>query len=293
MENEIEKNESLTIEQATEEVKEIASKVEKINRREFLEIAAKAIGTTVAGVVLAGCGIKVDEQEESTPQAEIIPEGTNEDISEPILEGVEAEYAERGFTLVKDPFKLDTSKFALGAPNFATALAEGFNFGPIDSEGHSYILQYGDENTEVTYMHYTGNKPPVVGEIVPVIYKLPETIKEKGLEVSPYAISAPANMPKGVEFKEDSEYYIIPIVVSGSNSGVIPTIYNGEIVNSTYRAFEVVPDSVSQSKDGFTSWVLLRQSEDRIIVEGVVNNTNAKMYVDYKNVPEEIVKIYT
>lgn len=290
MENEIEKNESLTIEQATEQVKEISEKVGEIDRREFLKRSAFVLGAAF----LAGCGIKVDApEEEASTQAEIIPEGTNNDVSEPILQGVEAEYAERGFTLVKDPFKMDTSKFVLGAPGFDTALSEGFNFGPVDSEGHSYVLQYGDENTEVTYMHFTGKKPPVVGEIVPVIYKLPETMKEKGLEVSPYAISAPANMPKGVEFKEGSEYFVMPIVVSGSNSGVIPTTYNGEIVNSTYRAFEVVPDSVSQSKDGFTSWILLEQNGDKIVVKGVVNNSNAKMYVDYKNVPEEIVKIYT
>jgi phosphoribosyl-ATP pyrophosphohydrolase len=289
MENEIEKDESLTIEQATEEVREIAEKIGEIDRREFLKRSAFVLGAAF----LAGCGIKVDEQEEVTPKAEIIPDGTNEDFSEPMLEGVEAEYAERGFTLVKDPFKMDTSKFVLGATNFPTALAEGFNFGPVDGEGHSYILQYGDENTEVTYMHYTGKKPPVVGEIVPLIYKLPETMKEKGLEVAPYAISAPANMPKVVEFKEGSEYLLAPIVVSGSNSGVIPTTYNGEIVNSTYRAFEVVPDSVSQNRDGFTSWVLLEQNGEKIIVKGVVNNSNAKMYVDYKNVPEEIVRIYT
>lgn len=290
MGNEIEQNESLTIEQATEEVKEIAGRIGEMDRRTFLKNSAFVLGATF----LAGCGIKVDEPDEVTPQAEIIPEGTNEDVSEPMLEGVEAEYVERGFTLVKDPFKMDTSKFVLGATNFPTALAEGFSFGPVDGEGHSYILQYGDENTEVTYMHYTGKKPPVVGEILPLIYKLPETMKEKGLEVSPYAISAPANMPKGVEFKEGSKYLLAPIVVSGSDSGVLPTTYNGEIVNSNYGAFDVVPDSVSQNRAGFTSWVLLEQDGDKIIVKGVVNNNKAKMYINYKeDVPEDIVKIYT
>lgn len=288
MENEIEKNENLTIEQATEQVKEIVEKVGEIDRRAFLKGAAATIGA----LFLSNCGIKVDDESSVSSQPEIIPDTPEEDMSEPMLEGVEAEYAERGFTLVEDPFELDTSKFALGAPNFPNALAEGFSFGPINSEGKSYTLKYGDENTEVTYLHYTGNKPPVVGEILPLIYKLPDTMKEKGLEVSPYAISVPNNIPEGVEFKEGSEYFLLPIVVSGSNSGVVPTVANGELVNSTYRAFEVQPDSVSQSKDGFTSWALLEQSGEDIVVKGVVNNTNAKMYVNYKNVPQKIINIY-
>ena len=284
--------EGLSMDEAVEVVKNTMDRVPEIDRREFLKGSAFVIG----GAILSACGINLEElggEGDVNTQPEIVPDIPKEDVSEPVLEGIEAEYAEWGFTLVKEPFKLDTSKFVLGAPNFNTALSEGFNFGPINEEGKSYTLQYGDESRVVTYLHYTGQKPPVVGEILPLIYKLPEGAKQKGLKVAPYAISNPENVSENVVFDSESEYYIIPIITSGSNSGVVPVTSNGEIVNSYYKAFEIKVDPVSQNPEGYTSWALLRQNNEKIIVEGVVNNTDAKMYVDFRNAPQEIIDIYS
>ncbi|MFA5622749.1 MAG: hypothetical protein WC981_00765 [Candidatus Dojkabacteria bacterium] len=267
---------------------EIGEKIDSMpptSRREFIKI----VGTATLAGFLTACGIKNSDFE--TEQESKLPTPVEPVPTEKPLEGIEKEYEERGFTLVKDPLVVEP-RFVKGVTGFNTAIAEGFPFPPIDESGKEYILKYGKDFEEVTYMHYTGEIPPVVGEILPLVYRLPEKAKKKDIEVVAYAISVPTNVSKKVEFTNDSEHYLMPIVTSGSNSGITPTTSEGKIVNSSYPPFEVVADSVSQNRSGFLSWVLLTKMEDQIVVEGIVNNNSAKLYIDFKNAPKEVLSVY-
>lgn len=273
---------------AHEVMREIGEKINSmspISRREFIKIAGTA---TLAGFLTA-CGINTnsaDTEQESKLSTPVEPVST-----EKPLEGIEKEYEERGFTLIRDPFVVE-SRFVKGVTGFNTAIAEGFPFPPIDESGKEYILKYGKDFEEVTYMHYTGQIPPVVGEILPLAYRLPEKAKEKDIEVVAYAISVPTNVSKKVEFTNDSEHYLMPIVTTGSDSGITPTTSEGKIINSSYPPFEVVADPISQNRNGYLSWVLLTKTEDQIVVEGIVNNGVAKLYIDFKNTPKEVLSVY-
>lgn len=278
------------VDTATQEVmSDIGEKINSmppISRRKFLTIVA----TIGAGTLLTACGVK-SENSDTVQQESKIPTPADHVPTEEPLEGMEKEYAERDFILVKDPFLVEP-KFVKGVSGFNTAIAEGFPFPPIDESGKGYILKYGKDFEEVTYMHHTGERPPVVGEILPLAYRLPEKAKEKEIEIVAYAISVPNNMGKKVEFTNESEHFLMPIVTTGNDCGITPTTADGKIVNSTYPPFEVVPDAVSQNKNGYLSWVLLTKIEDNIVVEGIVKNSSAKLFIDFKTVPKEILSVY-
>ena len=252
-----------------------------MSRREFFKKVAIFAGATAVG--LSGCAPRREQSVSETPVTEINPTPMPTEVP---LEGTEKEYAERGYTLVEDPFKLDTTKFIMGESGYRTAIAERFPFASIDESENTYSLKYG----RGTFLHYTGSKPPVTGEILPLIYRLPS--KVKSLEIAPYAISVQANVAKEIQISDTDEYYLIPIVTSGSGTGIVPNTYEGNLVNSSYPSFKVIPDTISQNENGFLSWALLKKQGEEIVMEGVVNNVSAKIFVDYKKVPEEISKIY-
>lgn len=278
-------------------VKELMDNIgEKINsvpdltRREFLSKLKNIAIMGGIGATLAACGVKPEDlnavvkEGESTQPPSTVP-------TEIQLEGTEREYAERGYTLVENPFKLDTTKFIMGESGYRTAIAERFPFAPIDESGKTYSLKYGRGGEEVTYLHYTGTKPPVTGEILPLIYRLPG--KVRSLEVAPYAISNPANTPKEILITDTDECYLVPIVTSGSGTGIVPNTHAGNLVNTSYPSFKIIPDSISQNDNGFLSWALLEKQGEEIVMVGVVNNMGKeKIFVNYKNVPKEISNLY-
>jgi len=275
-----EQGETISAEQAVVEIRNTVDRIKPMSRREFLRDA----GLLGFGAFLTACGIKPDE---------IMPEEVSTSIPVPTekpLEGTEREYSELGYTLVQDPYRINPQEFITGDKGVSTAIVENFPFPDID--GSKYTLKYGSPTEEVTYLHYSGKKPPVAGEILPLVYKLTEETKAKGVEVVPYAISVQANQPKEVEFTNE-EYLVMPIVTSGSDSGIVPTTYEGRIMNTNNPNFEVQPDPYTGSRNGYLSWALLRKSGTDLIVEGVINNTQAKIFVDYKNIPEEILNLYT
>ena len=272
------------------DIGEKINSVPDMTRREFLSKLKNIAIMGGIGATLAACGVKPEDLDTVVKESE--PTRNPSSIpTEVQLEGTEGEYAERGYTLVENPFKLDTTKFIMGEGGYRTAIAERFPFASIDESGNTYSLKYGREGEEVTFLHYTGSKPPVTGEILPLIYRLPS--KVKSLEVAPYAISVQANVAKEIQISDTEEYYLIPIVTSGSGTGIVPNTYEGNLVNSSYPSFKVVPDTISQNENGFLSWALLKKQGEEIVMEGVVNNTGKeKIFVDYKKVPEEISKIY-
>jgi len=272
------------------DIGERINSVPDMTRREFLSKLKNIAIMGGIGATLVACGVKPEDldavvkEDEPNENPSTIP-------TEVQLEGTEREYAERGYTLVKNPFKLDTTKFIMGESGYRTAIAEKFPFASIDESGNTYSLKYGRGGEEVTFLHYTGAKPPVAGEILPLIYRLPETVKS--LEVIPYAISVQANVAKEIQISDTDEYYLIPIVTSGSGTGVVPNTHEGKLVNSSYPSFRVKPDTISQNENGYLSWALLSKQSEEIVMEGVVNNmSRERIFVDYKNVPEEISNLY-
>lgn len=277
-----EENVNEEVEQVMSEIGEKVNAMSEVSRREFVKI----LGTTFLAGLFTACGVK------TPPSTEVISEPFSPNTPEPLptqkpLEGTAGEYAEREYSLVKDPKRINKGEFILGDSGFRTAIAENFPFPAIDESGKKYILKYGNENETVTFLHYTGEKPPVTGEIIPILYKLPENFKGKRLEVFPFAISVQGNQSKEIEIDSDG-YLLIPIVTSGSNTGIVPNTYEGKLVNSMYPEFKVKPDSVSQNESGYLSWALLRKDGENIVMEGVVNNTSAKIFVDYTKIPPEI-----
>ncbi len=260
-----------------------------MSRREFVKKSAELIGATAIMALFSACGVKPDSLNSQGKKETPLPESMPTEVP---LEGTEREYDERGYILVEKPFKLDTTKFIMGESGYRSAIAERFPFPAIDESGKNYTLKYGREGEEVTFLHFTGGKPPVTGEILPLIYKLPS--KVKSLEVYPYAISNPANTPKEIQITDTDECYLIPIVTSGSDTGIFPNTDGGNLVNSSYPIFKVIPDNISKNENGYLSWALLNRQGEDIVMEGVVSNSMSKekLFIDYKNVPVEISNLY-
>jgi len=151
------------------------------------------------------------------------------------------------------------------------------------------FLRYGGQFSEVTSLHYTRQRPPVVGEILPLMYKVPTNTSIKEIEVVPYAISTGSETKK-VDLNNGMIYYVVPIVTTGTSKGIVQKIENGQVVNQPYQPFEVVPDSVSGSTQGFLSCTVLTKIGNEVVVEGVAGSSN-KIFVDPNSVSEEITGI--
>ena len=283
-----------SMEEAQKSIKEVVDKVPDPERRKFLA----GLGLFGAASLLAACGVDPSRVEvnikEDSSEPESVPTTEIQETVQPQLSGIEAEYAEKGYILAKDPFRLDIDTSMTGVEDYPTAIAEDVMFGPLYSGGNPGILKYGGEtHPTVTYMHYTGKEKPVAGEVIPIAYRLPQSAIDKGVEIKPYAVSMPGNLGKLIEFKSNTEYFILPIVTSGTDSGIHPIVQNGQIVNSTYKPFEIESDSMTGSKDGFLSWALLSQKSNQgeIVMEGVVNNAVSNIVIDYQNIPEKIQQV--
>lgn len=292
------KDMSNSMEEAQKSIREVVEKVPDPERRKFLV----GLGFFGAASLLAACGVDPSRVEVSlkdddySSRSSIKPtsEFTKQEATQPQLSGIEALYAENGYILAKNPFELNIDTSMTGVANYPTAIAEGVMFGPLYNGGNPGILKYGGEtHPTVTYMHYTGKDNPVAGEVIPLAYKLPKEAVEKGVEIKPFALSLQDNMSKEIGFRSDTDYFILPIVTSGNNSGIQPIISEGQIVNSTYKPFDMEYDSMTGSTSGFLSWALLSQknNQNEIVMEGVVDNSRSKIFVDYQNIPGKIQKV--
>lgn len=236
-----------------------------MNRRDFLRVA----GIFAAGLAVAGCTPKQpfrDEELKSTVEA-MSPLQTNSmEIGREFL--------------LKDPIRLNPKDFSIGAEGYPTAIIERSQISKND-QGEPLFIRYGGQFNEVTYLHYTGQIPPVVGEILPFMYKLPQDMNDKEINIVPYAISIQSEIKK-IDFNDSQNHYVIPIVTSGNNSGIVQRMENGPS-----KSFEVVPDGVSGNTRGFLSWAILTEIGNELVLEGITVG-NSGIFIDQNSIPEEI-----
>ena len=251
------------------ELNEIFKKVPEVNRRDFLKIA----GIAALGL-LAACAPK--------PVQDTLRYAT-EPNSNPTTTPELEKYA-----YVKDPQRLNSNDFIKGAVNFPSAIVDRSPFA-INDRREPLFLRYGGQFSEVTFLHSTGQKPPVVGEILPLMYKVPTDTSLRDIEVVPYAISTGSESKK-VDLNDGRIHYVVPIVTAGTNKGIVQRIENGQIVNQAYQSFDVIPDSVSGSSKGFLSWAVLTEIGNEVVVEGVATS-NSGVYIDPNSVPQEVSEL--
>lgn len=242
-----------------------------MNRRDFLRLTA----IFAAGLGVAACTPKQpfrDEELKSTVEA-MRPLPTN------------AMEVGKEF-LLKDPIRLNPREFSIGVEGYPTAIVDRSMFAKKENGEPLFIRYSGSQFDEVTYLHHTGEKPPVVGEILPLMYKVPEDVADMEADIVPYAISIQSERGK-VNLNDGKNHYLVPIVVSGSNSRIVDRFKNGEVVNSAEKPFEVKPDSISGSTKGYLSYAVLTEIGNELVMEGVIENNNS-FFIDTNNIPEEI-----
>lgn len=251
----------------TDEEKSLVSTFRKlpedpVSRRDFLRIA----GIFAAGMAV-GCAPQPVQDVLSPTVDRIQPESSEE------------EKKEFKDILLKDPIRLSTREFVRGAQGYPNAIVDRSMFAKKEN-GEPLFLRYsGSQFDEVTYLHYTGEKPPVVGEIVPLMYKVPEDIGDMEIDIVPYAISVKSEISK-INLNDGKNHYLIPIITSGNDSGVVPA-------NGPYKSFEVKPDSVSGNTNGYLSWAVLTEIGNELVMEGVTSGRSG-IYLNPNSVPEEI-----
>lgn len=262
---------NIKVEQNPEEkeLNEIFKKVPEVSRRDFLKIA----GIAALGLV-AACAPKPVQD-------------TLRYASDPNSNPTTTPELEKN-AYVRNPQRLNANDFIRGAGQFPSAIVERSPFATND-RGEPLFIRYGGKFSEVTYLHYTGQKPPVVGEIVPLMYKVPTNTQIREIEVVPYAIST-GSASKKVDLNDGMIHYVVPIITSGTNNGIVQKTENGQVVNQVHQPFEVVPDSVSGSSKGFLSWAVLTEIGNEVVVEGVAS-PNCGVYIDSNNVPLEVSEI--
>lgn len=244
------------------------------------------MGAAFATLMLTSCGkvernnsqVSSGTENSKTPETLVIPglpKGQNVEMQE-----FGKEFFVGNFT------RLNSNDFIIGVEGYPNAIVDRSPFASND-RGEPLFLRYsGGQFDEVTYLHYTGEKTPVVGEILPVMFKVPEDIGNLELDLIPYAISVKSERAK-IKFNDGKNHYLVPIVTSGNSTGIVDIIKNGEIVNGIYKSFEVKPDNVSGLTKGYLSFVVLTEIGNELVVEGVIEHNN-NFFVDRDNIPEEI-----
>jgi len=242
-----------------------------MNRRDFLRLAT----IFAAGLGVAACTPKQpfkDEELKSTTEAmRQLPTNAME---------VGREF------LLKDPIRLNPGEFSIGAEGYPTAIVDRSMFAKKENGEPLFIRYSGSQFNEVTYLHHTGEKPPVVGEILPLMYKVPEDVADMEENIVPYAISVQSERAK-IKFNDGKNHYLVPIVTTGNSTGIVDIIKDGEVVNGAYKSFEVKPDSVSGLTQGYLSFAVLTEIGNELVMEGVIENNNIFL-VNRDNIPEEI-----
>lgn len=237
---------------------------DSVSRRDFLRMA----GIFAVGIA-AGCAPQ-PVQDALSPTVDSIKPEDNEEKEEEMKD-----------ILLSNPIKLSTREFVRGAEGYPNAIVDRSMFAKKEN-GEPLFLRYsGSQFDEVTYLHYTGEKPPVVGEIAPLMYKVPEDIGNLEIDIVPYAISVKSDV-KSINLNDGKNHYLVPIVISGNSSGIIDEQENG-----VYKSFEVKPDSVSGLTKGYLSFAVLTEIGNELVVEGVIQNNN-RFFVNKENIPGEI-----
>jgi len=242
-----------------------------MNRRDFLRLAA---------IFAAGLGVAACTPRQSFRDEEL--KSTVEDMRPLPTNAMEIG---REF-LLKNPLRLNPRDFSVGVEGYPTAIIDRSMFAKKEN-GEPLFLRYsGSQFNEVTYFHHTGERPYVVGEILPLMYKVPEDIGNMEVGIVPYAISVKSDRAK-ISFNDGKNHYLVPIVTTGNSTGIVDIIKNGEIVNGIYKSFEVKPDNVSGLTNGYLSFAVLTEIGNELVVEGVIENNN-HFLIDSENIPEEV-----
>lgn len=235
---------------------------DEISRRDFLKFCA---------IVATGFAMSACSPDSPVPVALVEQPEQPED-------GVET-----GDIILENPIRLNTNYFVQDVPNYPNAISERSPFA-TNGNGEALNLRYGGiPFPEVTYLHYTGVKPPVVGEIIPLMYKLPQYTSEKKVQIAPYAISTQYKIEQ-YDLNNGMNHYVVPIVTTGTDSGII-----ARDTNSSHTPFEVKADSFSGNNKGFFAWALLKEIGNELVVVGVTKR--AHIYINANSVPEEISSI--
>lgn len=267
-----------------EEISKIYSKSEKEKKATINAI----LNLAFTAIMLTSCASKSESNSKKIPfgGTESIPPEVLVDPSLSFKQTPSSmEYIGKEF-LLNDPIRLNQRDFSIGVEGYPDAIIDRSMFATKEN-GEPLFLRYsGGQFNEVTYLHYTGERPYVVGEILPLMYKVPENIGDIDVEVVPYAISIQSEREK-INFNDGKNHYLVPIVVSGSNSRIVDRFKNGEVVNSAEKPFEVKPDSISGSTKGYLSYAVLTEIGNELVMEGVIENNNS-FFIDTNNIPEEI-----
>lgn len=244
-----------------------------INRRDFLKFAS-----VFAAGIAVGCAPKpVQDILKSTTES-MYPKETEI-----------PKVAVKREILLDGPKSLNTKEFSIGTEGYPNAIVDRSMFANKEN-GEPLFLRYsGSQFNEVTYLHYTAERPPVVGEILPLMYKVPEDIDDREIGIIPYAISIKSDRAS-IKFNDGKNHYLVPIVTSGTNSGIVQNMREGQAVNTSYRAFEIKPDNVSGNTSGFLSWAVLTEIGNELVVEGVTYGA-PKIYIDFNNIPIEVKEL--
>ncbi len=251
------------------------------------------LASLVISSLVAGCTRKSDDKQEeilSNPnnQAEYIPDPSLgfQNIPPEPTEAIKWEDRE---VYVKEPTRLNTNEFIIGAEGYPTAIVDRSPFA-VDENGEPLFLRYtGGFFDTVTYLHYTGQKPPVAGEIIPLLYKIPEDVGDKEIGIVPFAIAVPGDL-ESMNLNDGKDHYVVPIVTSGTSSGIAKRIVNGENgkVLTPNDRFLIKPDKETGNHIGYLSWAVLTKIGNELIVEGV--STFNKIYLDpNQEVPMELL----
>jgi len=233
----------------------------RYTRRDFLKLSAKI----AAAALLAACS----PRQETTQNSNNTPQKPEQDTP-----------PENGEIILTNPISLDPRVFVQNLSDYPTAISDRSPFAR-NEKGEPVSLRYGGTQfPEVTYLHYTGGKPPVVGEIAPVMYKLPLYPSEKNVQIAPYAISTQYKTEQ-FDLNDGTNHYVVPIVTTGNDSGIFK-----QKQNTSNKDFDVKADNFSGSNRGYLSWALLTELGNELVVVGVTRN--ADIYISPNNVPQEI-----
>ncbi len=240
-------------------------KEDEISRRDFLKFCA-----------IAATGFAISACSPASP-------APNAFVEQPEQPEQPEDTVESGDIILDNPIRLNTNYFVQDVPDYPNAISERSPFA-TNGNGEALNLRYGGiPFPEVTYLHYTGVKPPVVGEIVPLMYKLPQVTSEKKVQIAPYAISTQYKIEQ-YDLNNGMNHYVVPIVTTGTDSGII-----AREINSSHSPFEVKADSFSSNNKGFFAWALLKEIGNELVVVGVTKR--AHIYINVNSVPEEISSI--
>lgn len=247
-----------------------------LSRRDFFKVGA----LSASAVVLAACGVEPMEQPSVEQKAPEIPE-VPKPVEKNDIQPQSTKETQEGVLYLENPRKLSEegilTNVISGVENVVTQL-----------DGQS--LTYSEEVfPTITLLTHTNKVPYGAGELLPFIYDIPlSAINTIRVEVKPFSVPVPQNLPKEVNIDPNSQYFVMPTVVSGNDSGIVPIKdQNGNTIQGSHSPFPVTPDIYTGNTNGYLSFALFKRgAQGGIDFLGVVDNNRSKIYVE--KLPEEI-----